>query len=107
MQCPFQDMIKKHLLHSVREEMDAMKGKLSALESKIYRLEMENTLLLREYVPAEILAQKKLLMCDTRSDAKSLNRAANGCALDTQEQTIGAGTTKGLEKAAFASATSC
>jgi len=52
------DMIKKHLLLSVREEMEAMKGKLSTLEMKIYRLEMENMLLLREYVPAEILERR-------------------------------------------------
>jgi len=52
------DLIKKHLLRSVREDMETMKGKLTALEMKIYRLEMENMLLLREYVPADILERR-------------------------------------------------
>lgn len=51
----FQDSVKMDLLYAVREEVDAIRDKLSDLETKIYRLEVENSLLLREYVPKEIL----------------------------------------------------
>jgi len=58
------DLVKTHLLFAVREEVDALRGKLSDLEMKIYRLEVENTLLLREYVPPEILARMGPEMAD-------------------------------------------
>uniref|UniRef100_A0A7E4UUL4 TSC22 domain family protein 1 n=1 Tax=Panagrellus redivivus TaxID=6233 RepID=A0A7E4UUL4_PANRE len=48
------DLVKTHLMFAVREEVDLLRGKIVELETAVYKLEAENSIL-REHVPNEVL----------------------------------------------------
>ncbi|KAJ1363895.1 hypothetical protein KIN20_023856 [Parelaphostrongylus tenuis] len=53
------DLVKTHLMYAVREELDALRGKISELERHVFRLETENALL-RANINDDILTKLAL-----------------------------------------------
>ncbi|XGW33332.1 hypothetical protein V3C99_017630 [Haemonchus contortus] len=53
------DLVKTHLMFAVREELDVLRGKITELESHIYRLETENAVF-KANIPSDVLRNLSL-----------------------------------------------
>ncbi|KAK5980024.1 hypothetical protein GCK32_000125 [Trichostrongylus colubriformis] len=53
------DLVKTHLMFAVREELDVLRGKITELESNIFRLETENAVI-KANIPSDILRNLSL-----------------------------------------------
>lgn len=51
-----QELVKSHLMFAVREEVNALKARISELAARNTRLEMENTML-RQHASPDTLAK--------------------------------------------------